>query len=159
MPEYTPQLANNFVDMLRETDQRLQKRGTLISNERANVSANSAWSLHDLLSHIRACQDVWACTIYQLLASENPTLPKIHPDDWQAMIRYHSQPFQQSLSAFHHARLDLLNMLQNLDDTEWQRTGIAGGRPITVFGQVRRMALHEKNSHWEQIVALTEIPD
>ncbi|MEO1645151.1 MAG: hypothetical protein AAFR67_08185, partial [Chloroflexota bacterium] len=85
--------------------------------------------------HLRACQDVWACTVYQMLASENPTIPKIHPDAWQAMMHYHSQPFQQSLSAFHHTRLDLLNVLQDLGDAEWQCTGIAGGRPITVLGR------------------------
>lgn len=109
-----------------------------------------AWSARDLLSHLLACQDVWSYSIYAMLLKEGAELPGFHPNAWMRLMDYQALLFQDIYAAFRMRRMDFLRILENRQEQDWMRSAVIGGRELTAFHQLRRMATHEQG-HWEQI--------
>lgn len=106
-----------------------------------------AWSLAEILVHLRSCADVWSNSIDLLLGETSPNIPYIHPNDWAKLQGYAQLPFVENLSAFIADRQQLLSRCRQLDRAAWKREGKIKGRVHTVFGEVRRLALHEIGHH------------
>ena len=47
-----------------------------------------AWSVNDILAHLRSCADVWGGSIEAMLAQDKPTLPYRHPRQWIKKTNY-----------------------------------------------------------------------
>ena len=45
-------------------------------------SAPEDWSANDVLTHLRACADVWGNCIMAILAEDGPTLRAVDPRTW-----------------------------------------------------------------------------
>lgn len=109
-----------------------------------------AWSINDILAHLRACADVWGGTIESMLSEQDPALPEIHPRQWIKRTDYREQSFQDSFRSYFEQRGQLLNTLKGLAFDDWSRGALIGGRRHTVFSQARRLAKHE-DEHCRQI--------
>jgi hypothetical protein len=119
-----------------------------------NVSlSGKEWSAGEVMAHLRACAEVFGKSIYEFLHAENPSVEYIHPNRWMSQKRYDAQPFSKNLTAFTSTRAELLLTLQGLNTEDWERGGTIKGRTHTVFGEVRRIALHEQ-SHYSYLLAL-----
>lgn len=46
------------------------------------------WLIVAILAHLRACDDVWSCSIYAMLVQDNPLLAAIHPRQWVKVTPY-----------------------------------------------------------------------
>jgi hypothetical protein len=66
-----------------------------------------SWSVHDVLSNLLSCQDVWTYSIYTMLLEDGASLPNVHPNDWMRMMDFQTLPFESIYSAFRSRRLDL----------------------------------------------------
>lgn len=119
--------------------------------------ADDAWSVVDVLAHLRACSDVWGDCIATILAEDHPTIRAVNPRTWVKSTDYPSLAFQPSLDAFTAKRKKLLPMLEALSPEQWQRsaTVTGAGAPLqrTVHFYAQWLARHER-SHYKQFKQL-----
>ncbi len=106
------------------------------------------WSANDVLTHLRACADMWGGSIQTMLAQDRPTLRAVNPRIWINKTDYLEQEFRPSLRAFALQRTDLLAVLEPLGPEGWSRsaTVTGAGKPLewTALFYARRLASHER---------------
>jgi hypothetical protein len=152
----TPDEIERYLSLLSDTTRRLMKATQGFDDVRLQYKIDKkAWSVNDILAHLRSCADVWGGSIEAMLAEDTPTLPYCHPRQWIKKTNYPDLLFHESFQAFRIQRKNLLNVLNNLSFEDWSRAAIIKHREHTVFSQTRRMALHE-DVHCQQIEELLE---
>ena len=150
----TPDEIEKYLGLLSNTSRRIMKATQGFDDLRLQYKIDKkAWSVNDILAHLRSCADVWGGSIEAMLAQVTPTLPYRHPRQWIKKTNYPDLMFQESFQAFLMQRNNLLNVLNNLSIEDWSRAAIIKHREHTVFSETRRMALHE-DIHCQQIEEL-----
>jgi hypothetical protein len=114
-----------------------------------------SWSINDILAHLRSCADIWAHSIYAMLAEKEPAFSDINERKWAKVTRYAELPFYQSFQAYSLQRESLVYVLKDLPFDSWERSALIFERRHTVFTQTRRLAKHE-SEHLEQIEGLLQ---
>ena len=154
MSKVSQKAIENLSNILEETEKILDRMALdHAEQDLYRTSHPEEWSARDVLAHLRACADVFSWHIYVMLAVDNPTLPYVHPNNWMSIQGYTLLSFADNLASFKLNRQHLLRKLSSLTLQEWQRTGIIKERNHTVFGEARRMALHEEG-HFKQLASL-----
>lgn len=115
------------------------------------------WSLTEILCHMRDVdQEVNFTRIQQILELENPFLPGQDTDRWAEARRYREQDGSQALRQFIAVRTHIINRLEELDTTGWQRPArhaIFG--PTHLRELVSIIASHDR-LHLQQIYRLIQ---
>jgi hypothetical protein len=114
-----------------------------------------AWSVNDVLAHLRACHDVFGGNILKILAEDTPTLKGVSPRAWIRKTNYPGLEFRASFDAFSKQRAQLLTVLEPLPPAGWARTASVTGMlgetyQRTPLYYASWMAGHER-PHLEQI--------
>lgn len=113
-----------------------------------------AWSVTDVLAHLRACADMWGACIATMLREDAPTLRAVNPRYWVRQTDYLDLAFAPSFAAYLTQRDELLNVLCPLPPEAWQRsaTVTGAGAPLTrtVHFYAEWLATHER-THVKQI--------
>jgi uncharacterized damage-inducible protein DinB len=150
----TPLEIEKYLHTLEETPRSLitATRGIEDRFLRARVDSKS-WSVHDILSHLRSCGDLWTHSIYAMLAENEPALSDINERKWAKVTGYAEVQFAEWLQVFSLQRQNLLCVLKALPFESWEKSAMIFERKHTVFTQVRRLAKHEQE-HCEQIMIL-----
>ena len=91
------------------------------------VPAPGAWSIVDILAHLRASTDVWGGAIDQILAARCPTFKAISPHTWLKQTDYRSLDFAVLLRAYTRQRTALVRQLLALPARAWERSAIVTG--------------------------------
>ena len=152
----TPDEIEKYLSLLSDTSGRLVKATRGFDDAHLQFKPDEkAWSVNDILAHLRSCADVWGSSIEAMLAEDNPTVPYRHPRQWIKKTNYPDLLFHESFQAFRMQRKNLLKILKNLSFEDWSRPATIKHREHTVFSQTRRMALHE-DVHCQQIEELLE---
>jgi uncharacterized damage-inducible protein DinB len=148
--------VDGYLLILAETPRRLADCAAGLSDEQLeNPPIAGEWSLRQVLAHLRAAAEVWGEAIAMTLGQHSPDIPYEHPNRRMKAAGYAALDFKASLEAYTHQRRALLETLRHLQPGDWSRPATIRGRTHTVFGQTRRMALHEAD-HWAQIERLGE---
>jgi uncharacterized protein YukE len=124
---------------------------TLILNTKPDADS---WSLQEILSHLRACADVWGNSIERMLKEDSPTLRYVSPRSVMKKPKYALPSFDESFKEFKDQRARLLSVLKSLANKAWQRqgtfTGTTRGKHQTVYSYAKRIAEHEHH-HYPQL--------
>ena len=116
-----------------------------------------AWSVNDILAHLRSCAVIWGGDILKMITLDHPTLRYISPRTWIRKTEYLKLEIRTSLAGFIKQREELLKSLKALKIEGWARgatfTGTVKGREQTVLSYARRIAQHEID-HCEQVAAI-----
>ena len=117
--------------------------------ELRTAPAADAWSVDDVLAHLRACHDVLGGNMLRILAEESPTWRPVNPRGWLAKTDYPAWEFAPAFAAFRDQRAGLLAVLESLPRDAWARTarvtGLAGGpAELSVQYYGSWMAGHER---------------
>ena len=145
---------DSHLQMLEETLVHLRAcRAALNDEEIIRQPAPGEWSAVEVLAHLRAAAEVFSHSIYMFLLDDAPVIPYIHPNQWWHMQGYSEISFDENLQMFELNRRHLLRKLRSLTPSTWERSGTIKTQTRTVYGEMRRMALHEKG-HYGQIQAL-----
>ncbi len=84
--------------------------------------AENEWSLAEILCHLRDVdREVNIPRLKKLLQEENPFLPGINTDPWAEERDYLHQDGRAALREFIDGRATLIERLESLSETDWQR--------------------------------------
>lgn len=115
------------------------------------------WSLTEVLCHLRDVEtDVNLARVQKVLAETNPFLPGEDTDAWAAERNYAHQDGRRALVEFTAARLRLVELLEALDASGWQRPArhaIFG--PTRLVELVGILAAHDR-LHVRQVKTLVD---
>lgn len=153
--EGTSAEIEQILTLLAETPQRL---ATLTDGIEASLLhskvGEDAWSVNDILAHLRSCADIWGQSITAMIAQDHPRLAYVSPRTWQRETDYLKQDFRLSLQTYTQQRQALLSALSALAVEDWSRGATfktaKKERKQTVFDYARRIAHHE-GQHIEQV--------
>lgn len=123
------------------------------ARELAQRPVKDAWSVNEILAHLRCCADVWGRGIERMLDEDHPTWRHVSPRSYVGRTNYLELGFEESLVAFSSQRAALVKCLKDLPANGWRRCATVTGttqREQTVHGLVERMALHEER-HVDQV--------
>ena len=114
-----------------------------------------AWSINDVLAHLRACHDVLGGSILRIVAEDTPTWRRLSPRSWIRKTDYPEWEFAPAFTAFKEQRTELLKVLEPLPPDGWdrfamvtERDGKIEARTALYYGDW--LAEHER-VHWDQI--------
>src|SRR5262249_3308056 len=146
---------DSVVDLLKATPRRIASVTRGLSDAvLKRRPGEDAWSVAEILAHLRACSDVWGDSILRMIANDNPTLRYLSPRTWIRKTDYIGLDFQSSFSAFRKQRIELLKQLVALQSKDWSRgaTFLRNKQEMTgdVYSYATRMAEHESR-HCGQI--------
>jgi hypothetical protein len=152
--------SEQIVNMLAETPQRIAALTSGLAPEQLRLAPNHGeWSANDVLSHLRACADVWGGCIAAIIDQDRPALRAVNPRTWIKKTDYLELEFQPSLRAFTAQRAGLLAVLGPLAPEVWSRaatvTGAGKALERTVLFYARWMATHER-PHVKQIARIAK---
>jgi hypothetical protein len=152
----------SLLHLLAETPVRIKSAAEGAEHARLHSRPDeNAWSMNDILAHLRACADVWGKSIQAMIGQDHPTLRYVSPRTWIRRKDYPDHEFGASLQAFSRQREDLLQALRSLGSEGWSRgatfTGTTRGREQTVMSYAQRLAQHEKE-HCEQMEKMMAEP-
>ncbi len=148
--------TDQILAILKETPPRLTKLTSGLKPIQLHAAPSAgAWSLNEVLAHLRACDDVWGnYYIMTILAQDKPTIKARNPRTWIKETDYLQQDFQSSLRAFTKQRRKLLSVLESLSPKDWSRTNtlIGAGKTLqqTLVSHADGLARHER-AHLKQI--------
>jgi uncharacterized damage-inducible protein DinB len=116
-----------------------------------------AWSVNDVLAHLRSCSDMWGKYIATIIAEDRPTIRAMNPTTWIKSTNYPEQDFAPSFRAYAKQRAELLALLRPLPKAAWSRgatvTGAGRPRERTVLEYAQWLANHER-SHVKHIARI-----
>jgi FMN phosphatase YigB (HAD superfamily) len=153
--ELTPHLNTTSASLAiqRSTPAALDTLLYNLSDEVWQVSpGNDAWNLTEICCHLRDVdREIYMPRIHEVLKSDRPFLEAIDADAWAQERGYKQQNGKQAFEDFVSARLKLLEMIEALPQTAWDkeiRHTIFG--PISLAEILRISARHDK-LHIQQI--------
>ncbi len=104
------------------------------------------WSPTEVLCHLRDVdREVNLKRLQVIKASHNPFISGQDTDRWAVERQYQQQDCLEAISDFLHTRMQLLDLLESLTDTDWERTArhaIFG--PTRLFELVHIIASHDR---------------
>jgi hypothetical protein len=113
------------------------------------------WSLTEVICHLRDVErEVHQPRFQTLLAKEDAFLPGMTPDEWAKERGYQAQNGRDALKDFVRARGETAELLTNIDDALWQRSGNHAFFGQTTMHELLYLVVQHDRVHWQQIIRL-----
>jgi hypothetical protein len=148
--------VDEIMAILPETPRRIAAltRGLTPTRLRASPGPD-AWSVNDVLAHLRACHDVLGGNALRILAEDHPAWKGMNPRAWMRKTDYPAWEFAPAFNVFKKERAELLAVLEPLPAGAWERTATVTGMIGETYERSARyyadwMAGHER-AHWKQL--------
>ena len=114
-----------------------------------------AWSVNDVMAHLRACHDVLGGNILRIISEDTPRWRRVSPRAWMRKTDYPEWEFAPAFAVFTEQRADLLTVLEPLPSDGWERVAMVTERtgeiePRSVLYYADWLADHERQ-HWGQL--------
>jgi hypothetical protein len=121
------------------------------------LPAPGKWSIRQIVAHLADSEIVCAHRMRQIIAEENPTLMAFDQEAWTKNLDYARRKPKQSLESFRRVRGENYELLKELPEATYARTGNHSERgPITLRFQLELLAEHAE-SHARQMQAIREV--
>jgi hypothetical protein len=120
------------------------------------VPAPGQWSIRQIVAHLADAELVCAHRMRQIVAEDNPTLVAFDQEAWTRNLDYARRKPKQSLDSFRRVRGENYELLKELPETTYARTGNHSERgPISLRFQLELLAEHAE-SHARQMQAIRD---
>ncbi|MFN7994404.1 MAG: DinB family protein [Bryobacteraceae bacterium] len=128
----------------------------VFGEEEDYVPAPDKWSIRQIVAHLADAELVAAHRFRQIVAEDNPTLIAFDQDAWTRNLDYARRKPKQSLETFRRIRAENHELLKELPESAYARTGNHTERgPITLRSHLEGMAQHAE-SHARQLQGIRE---
>jgi hypothetical protein len=118
--------------------------------------APGKWSIRHVVAHLADTELVFAHRFRQVIAEENPTLMAFDQNAWAKNLEYVRRKPKASLETFRRLRGENHELLKDLPDSAFERTGNHTERgPLTLRRMIETAADHVE-SHARQAQAIRE---
>jgi hypothetical protein len=148
--------VDEIMAILPETPQRIAALTKGLTPARLRTAPEAdAWSVNDVLAHLRACHDVLGGNMLRILAEDHPAWKGLNPRAWMKRTDYPEWQFAPAFEAFKKQRAELLAVLEPLPPDAWERTATVTGMIGETYERSARyygdwLAGHER-THWRHI--------
>jgi len=120
------------------------------------VPAPGKWSPRQIVAHLADAELVGAHRMRQVIAEDNPTLIAFDQDAWTRNLDYARRKPKQSLEAFRRIRAENYELLKELPESAFERTGNhSENGPMTLRRLLEGYAGHAE-SHARQLQQIRE---
>lgn len=120
------------------------------------VTGPGKWSIRQIVAHLADSEIVCAHRMRQIVAEDHPTLIAFDQEAWARNLDYARRKPKQSLESFRRVRAENYELLKELPESVYARTGNHSERgPITLQFQLELLAQHAE-SHARQMQAIRE---
>ncbi|HXS94323.1 MAG TPA: DinB family protein [Candidatus Limnocylindrales bacterium] len=120
------------------------------------VPAPGKWSIRQIVAHVADAELVGAHRFRQVIAEDNPTLIAFDQEKWTANLDYARRKPKQSLESFRRVRAENYELLKELPETAWARSGSHSERgAITLRAMLEGYAEHAEG-HARQLQQIRE---
>jgi hypothetical protein len=111
----------------------------------------AVWSLRQIVAHLADSECVGAYRFRRVIAEPNPTLEWYDEKAWAESLDYRKRKYSSSLETFRRIRGENYELLKDLPDEAWLRTGVhSKDGPLTLLDLLRIYAEHAEG-HTRQI--------
>jgi hypothetical protein len=90
--------------------------------------APEAWSVNEVLAHLRAAHDVLGTSMTRIAAEDRPEWRRLSPRAWMRKTDYVDWEFAPGFDAFRQQRSELLAVLHTLPPDAWSRVAVVTER-------------------------------
>lgn len=113
------------------------------------------WSLTEVMCHLRDVErEVHQPRFQSLLATDDAFVAGATPDDWAEERGYQSQNGPMAMLDFVRARQETSELLANIDNILWQRSGNHAFFGQTTMHELLYLVVQHDHIHWQQITHL-----
>lgn len=112
------------------------------------------WSAREIVHHLADSETAAAIRLRRLLCEDHPVIQGYDQDEYAVRLKYNEREIAPALEAFHAARANTAQVIDQMSDEDWNREGshTESGR-YAVGDWLRIYAAHAHN-HATQIRAL-----
>ncbi|NMC13453.1 MAG: HAD-IA family hydrolase [Chloroflexi bacterium] len=127
-----------YLAILRSTPAALQTNCNRVNKTLWNKRIQpTEWSITEVLCHLRDVDiEVNLPRIQAVVSENNPFLPGMDTDPWAEQRRYINQDCDQAMSSFIQVRSKIVDYLEKIDTSSWQRSA-----RHAIFGPTRLIEL------------------
>ena len=128
----------------------LQTQMTVVQGLKALVSepqetfayASGKWTVREVIGHVCDVERIFGFRAFAFSRSDRDALPGFDDSDYVAQAEFNATPLAELVDDLADLRATNLRMLRRLRGPQWDRSGIANGRRITVRALAFVMAGH-----------------
>ncbi|MGH2477227.1 MAG: DinB family protein, partial [Candidatus Limnocylindrales bacterium] len=131
--------VDEIMAILRETPGRITGLTDGVAEAQLHTPPEpDAWSVNDVLAHLRACHDVLGGNMLRIIREDHPAWKGMSPRTWQRRSDYGEWQFRPAFEAFRAQRAELLEVLEPLPPDAWDRTATVSVPPAKVYEYTTR---------------------
>ncbi len=126
--------VDEIMAILRDTPDRLAELTDGVTDAQLHAPPEpDAWSVNDVLAHLRACHDVLGGNMLRIIREDHPAWRAMSPRTWQGRSDYGGWHFGPAFAAFRAQRAELLEVLEPLPLEAWDRTATVKVPPAKIY--------------------------
>jgi hypothetical protein len=111
------------------------------------------WGVRTIVCHLADTETVLAMRLRQIIAEDNPLLPVIDQDAWAERLDYSKRKLSPALEGFRRTRAENYELLKDLPDEVFARTGQHSKRGTITLLELLRIFAEHAEKHVQQIQA------
>jgi hypothetical protein len=120
------------------------------------VPAPGKWSIRQIVAHVADSELVCAHSFRQMIAEENPTMIAYDQEAWAKNLDYARRKPKQSLESFRHMRAENYELLKDLPESAYARTGNHSLRGSITLRDLLELLAQHAESHARQMQSVRE---
>ncbi len=145
-------IGKNPLKILARTPEGLRKLTKGVGRKALRrVPADGKWSIHQIVSHMRDAEVVFAYRLRMAIAQSGAGLPAFDEKDWEKNLHYGEGDFRDILGTFTALRADAVALLRMLGPEEFQRFGMHAERGKETVERIAHMYAGHDRNHLMQI--------
>lgn len=113
--------------------------------------ASDRWSIRQIVAHLADSEIVCADRLRRVIAEENPTLMAFDQNAWTANLNYARRKISESLDTFRRLRAENYDLLKDLPEAAFARTGTHSERGLVTLGQLVEGIAEHPERHARQL--------
>ena len=120
------------------------------------TTAPDKWSIRQIVAHLADSEMVGAQRFRQVIAEDNPSLGAFDQDAWVRNLDYARRLPKQSLESFRRVRTENYELLKDLPEAAFERTGVHAERGSLSLRQLLEGYAEHAESHARQLQTIRD---